>query len=130
AHDSWLAYYWRAVANTRLNGDPEEVVNDLQDALKYNPNHGPSMISLSDALYDRAERQGFATSGSQLSEALRLLEHSTSANDLNFDDLPYIYYKIARVHCALGDFKEAIKSLETAIATKEDDSRFYTLWSE
>src|SRR5262249_30576127 len=51
-------------------------------------------------------------------------------NDLNFDDLPYIYYKIARVHCALGDFKEAIKSLETAIATKEDDSRFYTLWSE
>ena len=87
------------------------------------------MESLSDALFDRAKNQGFETSGRQLDEALQLLERSTSA-DLNFNDLPYIYYEIARVHCARGDSEEAIKSLGTAIAIKDDAPEFYALWCE
>jgi tetratricopeptide (TPR) repeat protein len=127
--DFWLAYYWRAVANTNLKEeDPEEVVKDLQNALKYNPGHGPSMILLSDALYERAENEGFEGSGRELDQALQLLERSISAEDVPADDLPYIYYKIARVQCAREDFKQAIKPLETAIVIKDDDSTFYELW--
>jgi tetratricopeptide (TPR) repeat protein len=124
-----LAYWWRAVANTKLNETPEIVEADLRAALEHDPGSGSTMESLSDALFDRAKNQGFGTSGLQLDEALQLLERSTSA-DLNFNDLPYIYYKIARVHCARGNFEEAIKSLGTAITIKDDAPEFYALWCE
>jgi tetratricopeptide (TPR) repeat protein len=88
------------------------------------------MELLSDALYDRAKKEGFAASESQLEQALELLKHSTSAGNVPYNELPYIYHKIARVHCARGNFKEAIKSLDTAIAIKDDASEFYKLWRE
>ncbi len=126
--DNWVAHFWRAVVNIKLNEEPEQVVKDLQDALKFNPGHGPSMMYLADALYDHAEKEGFEDSHRELDQALQLLKRSTSAEDVQYDDLPYIYYRIARVYYALGDFKQAIKPLETAIAMKDNDFYFYELW--
>ena len=72
APNTALAYLWRAVANKRLA--PENVEADFRAALKNNPGDGTSMELLSDELYDHAKKEGFATSGSQLDEALQLLE--------------------------------------------------------
>jgi tetratricopeptide (TPR) repeat protein len=126
----WLAHLTGGIANAALNRDPKIAEADLRKALEHNPGDGYSLLYLSDALYDRAEKGGFETSRPVLDEALQLLERSTSAEHLQFKDLPYIYYKIARIHRARGDFREAKKSLETAIAIKDDDSDFYTLWRE
>jgi tetratricopeptide (TPR) repeat protein len=124
------AYFYRAVASKQLKETPDIVEADLRKALTYDPNHGRYMAYLSDALYERAEKQGFGSSRRELDEALQLLNSSTSAENLSFDELPYIYYKIARIHCARRNFEEASKSLETAIAIKDDDSDFYTLWRQ
>jgi tetratricopeptide (TPR) repeat protein len=125
-----LAYFDRARANQRLKATPEIIAKDFREALRYDPGDGYSMEYLADALYDRAEKEGFQTSPGQLDEALQLLERSTSAENLAFYKLPYIYYKIARVHCARGNFEEAIKSLDAAIRIKDDAPGFYELWRE
>jgi tetratricopeptide (TPR) repeat protein len=130
APNTALAYFLRANANKQLNETPDKIEADLRQALKHDPSDGNSMERLSAALYDRAKKEGFETSRGELDEALQLLDRSTSAGNLHFDALPYIYYRIARVHCARGNFEEAINSLETAIAIKDDDSDFYTLWRE
>ena len=130
APDTPNAYVWRAVANKSLKGSSEMVEQDLREALECSPGDGSTMEILSDVLYDRAEKEGFETSRHELDEALQLLERGTSAENLSFDQLPYIYYRIARTHCALRNFDAARKSLETAIAIKDDASEFYTLWSQ
>jgi regulator of sirC expression with transglutaminase-like and TPR domain len=130
APNSALAYFLRARANQRLKAPPEIIVGDLREALRYDPGNGSYMEFLSAALYDRAKKEGFETSRRELDETLQLLEGSASAENLNFDELPYIYYRIALVHCARGNFEKAIKPLETAIAAKDDDSAFYMLWRE
>jgi len=124
------AYVWRALANKGLQASSEIIEEDLRKALEYNPGDGVTMELLSDALYDRANKKGFESSRSELKEALQLLGRSTSAENLSFQDVPSIYYKIARVDCARGDFREAIKPLQTAIAIKDNDSSFYELWRE
>jgi tetratricopeptide (TPR) repeat protein len=123
-----LAYFDRARANQRLKATPEIIAKDFREALRYDPGDGYSMEYLADALYDRAKKEGFQTSPGQLDEALQLLERSTSTENLSFYKLPYIYYKIARVHCARGNFEEAIKSLDAAIRIKDDAPGFYELW--
>jgi tetratricopeptide (TPR) repeat protein len=128
--NSALAYFLRARANQQLKATPEIIVGDFREALRYDPGNGSYMEFLSGALYDRAKKEGFETSRRELDEALQLLEGSASAENLNFDELPYIYYRIALVHCARGNFEKAIKPLETAIAAKDDDSAFYMLWRE
>jgi energy-coupling factor transporter ATP-binding protein EcfA2 len=123
-----LAHFLRGIANAALKRDRKLAEADLRKALEYNPEL--AMRFLSDALYDRAEKEGFETSRPVLDEALQLLERSISAEQLQFKDLPYTYYKIARIHRARGDFREAKKSLETAIAIKDDAPAFYELWRE
>ena len=110
-----LAYFWRGVARLKLDDDPKKVEADLRNALEHDPDNGEIMEYLSDALFDRARKEGFATSGRQLDEALQLLGRSTSS-EVYFRKLPDIYRKIARVYCARGNFEEAIKSLDTAVA--------------
>jgi len=130
APNTALAYRLRASATALLNETPEGVEDDVQKALEYRRNDGFSMWMLSEALYARAQKKGFGTSGRELNDALDLLERSTRAGDVDFDWLPHIYYEIALVHSARGDFGKAIESLKTAIAMKDNDSRFYTLWRE
>jgi len=110
-----LAFFWRGVVSMKLGDDPKKVEADLRNALEHDPNDGETMEFLSDALFDRARKEGFASSGRQLDEALQLLGRSTSSG-ISFRELPNIYRKIAQVHCARGNFNEAIKSLDTAIA--------------
>jgi Flp pilus assembly protein TadD len=128
------AYVFRALANKKLvdekkiNASPEIIEVDLRKALEHNPDDGTAMELLSDALYERAEKEGFETSDRKfLDEALQLLERSPSAGNLAFEEMPYIYYKRAQVRCARGDFEQARASLETAIAMKDDDFDFYDL---
>jgi tetratricopeptide (TPR) repeat protein len=130
APNTALAYRLRASATALLNETPEGIEDDVQKALEYRRNDGLSMWMLSEALYDHAKKKGFETSGRELNDALDLLERSIRAADLGFDNLPYIYYEIAQVHRARGDSGKAIESLKTAIAIKDNDSRFYTLWRE
>jgi tetratricopeptide (TPR) repeat protein len=125
-----LAHLLRGIADMELNRDLKIADADLRKALEHNPGEGYSMLQLSDNLYERAKKEGFETHHPELDEALELLNRSTSAENVQFKQLPYIYYRIARIHRARGDFLEAIKSLETAIAIKDDDSDFYTLWRE
>ena len=124
------AYVYRALANKQLGASREILEEDLRQALEYHPGDGVTMELLSNALYDRANEQGFESSRPELEEALQLLERSTSAENISFDEVPYIYYNIARVQCARGDFRKAIKPLQTAIAIKDNDSSFYELWRE
>jgi hypothetical protein len=130
APNTALAYRLRASATALLNETPEGIEDDVQKALEYRRNDGLSMWMLSEALYARAKKNGFETSGRELNEALDLLERSTRAGNVDFDNLPDIYYEIALVHRARGDSGKAIESLKTAIAIKDNDSRFYTLWRE
>ena len=118
--NTWLAYFWRGVAN--VNVDPKQADEDLRKALDLDPANGNIMEFLAKVLFDHAKKDGFASSGRQLDEALQLLTHSVSSN-VNFRELPYIYRKIASVHCARGNFEEAIKSLDTAITIISNSSK-------
>jgi Flp pilus assembly protein TadD len=129
APNTALAYRYRAIAMF-LDGTPEGAETAVRTALEYRPNDGLSMWMLSEALYDRAKKKGFETSGRELNDALDLLERSARTGNLDFDSLPDIYYEIAQVHRARGDFGKAIESLKTAIAIKDNDPRFYALWRD
>jgi tetratricopeptide (TPR) repeat protein len=121
-----FAHFMRGVVT--LESDRKIAEADLQKAVEYDPGEGYYNAMFANVLYDRSKKEGFETSRPELDKALQLLERSTGAENVEFKRLPEIYYGIARIHRARRDFPEAIKSLETAISIKDDNSDFYTLW--
>jgi len=84
---------------------------------------------LSDELYKRAKKEGFATSGSQLDEALQLLEQSISAENLPFERLPTSTTKLHESIALAGISKKRLTRYNSD-CYQGDVSEFSTLWCE
>jgi len=108
----------------------EIIEHDLRSALDNDRGSGQAMFTLADALLDRATKEESVESPRQLDEALQLLGRALSTElDVN-SLLPYVYYDIARAQYAKGLYAEAMNSIDTAIAMKEDSPKYYKLWRE
>jgi tetratricopeptide (TPR) repeat protein len=107
------AYKCRAIASQGLNAPKAEIEADFQKALEHEPSDGDVMINLSDLVkIDRPD------------DALRLLEQALRAN-ISYANLPWIHSRMAAIQQAKGKLQDALRSIETAIAMKRDESQFY-----
>ncbi len=107
------AYSLRAYANQGLRVPNPEVEADLRKVLEYAPLDADAMWRLSVLI-----------SPAHADEALHLLEQALKAN-IGYYELPFVHERMARLHQAAGRLEEALQSIETAIAIKNDQPGWY-----
>ena len=113
-----LAHAWRAVAIKYLGAPELEVEKAFRLAVDFDKADGESMVQISDLVAQRDP-----------DEALEWLERSRHAW-LGFDALPYVHFRIAKIHLENKRPAEAMESIETAISMKRDEPLFYKLRAE
>ena len=103
---AWASKGLNDVASQGLNVPKAEIEADFRKALEHQPSDGETMMSLSDLIKtDRPD------------EALHLLEQSLRAKT-GFASLPWIHWRMAAIYESKGQLRDALQSVETAIANK------------
>jgi tetratricopeptide (TPR) repeat protein len=100
--EHWTVVYFRAISNER-SGQWEKAETDFRTALRLEPDHPSVLNYLGYSLIDRGEK---------LDEAMAMIE---KAVELRPND-GYIVDSLGWAHYKLGDYDEAVKHLERAIA--------------
>jgi hypothetical protein len=108
-----FAYYWRAIANLNLGITGKAFMDDLRQAVAYDPSASEAYWFLSGGLL-----------ADQPDEAEDLLEQGFRTN-VNFWELGGLYKRKAEIQVKKGNFQAALDAIETAIQMSQSDLSLY-----
>ncbi|HEY7001128.1 MAG TPA: tetratricopeptide repeat protein [Candidatus Udaeobacter sp.] len=109
------AYQCRALASQGLDAPKAEIEADFRKAVEHNHSDVRTMMQLSDLI--KKERPD---------EALRLLDQALRVNT-DYASLPWIHSRMATIFETKGQLQDALRSIETAIASKDDEGFLYDI---
>jgi tetratricopeptide (TPR) repeat protein len=112
-----LAYLFRALAKVQLNSTDETIIADARKAKELNP--GAVMAVSEEPLYGKTLVEKIAATN--LDEAMDFLVRSTKYHKPS----AYPHYLMAKLLNDRGDFRQALKKIETAIAMNNGQLDFY-----